>query len=216
MIDPVSAFALAQGAIKGVRALTALYKEAKEAGKEVSDMASEVTGHVTKFMEGHQALQEAEVQAKINPVKEKSLKSQAFENIMRRHEMTKMMTELREMMVYELGIPGIWAEFEAELARLDAEQKLKLKNAEKLKRELQRQRQLDREKWTLRISITTGIIIWVFVFCILLYGVHLDYKEYKSHQVIIPDNQWISDPDTIYCWKVWRVTGKLPAHCNKD
>ena len=107
MIDPVSAFALAQGAIKGVRALTALYKEAKQAGKEVADIASEVSGHVGKFMEGTEKLQKIEIESKLAPPDPaKSIQAQAFENIMRRHELQKMETELREMLIYELDMPG--------------------------------------------------------------------------------------------------------------
>lgn len=220
MIDPVSAFALAQGAIKGVRALTALYKEAKEAGKEVADIASEVSGHVGKFMEGTEKLQKAEIESKLAPPDPaKSIQAQAFENIMRRHELQKMETELREMLIYELDMPGVWKEFNAERHRLTVE--LEERMAQELKeRRIKEARKSKRlEKIKIRAAITIAVLLWWIVFSTLMYGLYLDAKERRLMDQFnreVFERRWITDPDVIDCWKLNQGTGMLPSFCRKD
>jgi len=220
MIDPVSAFALAQGAIKGVRALTALYKEAKQAGKEVSDIASEVSGHVGKFMEGTEKLQKAEIESKLAPPDPaKSIQAQAFENIMRRHELQKMETELREMLIYELDMPGVWKEFTAERHRLTVE--LEERMAQELKeRRIKEARKSKRlEKIKIRAAITIAVLLWWLVFSTLMYGLYLDAKERKLMDQFnkeVFERRWITDPDVIECWKLYQGSGLLPSFCRKD
>ena len=220
MIDPVSAFALAQGAIKGVRALTALYKEAKQAGKEVADIASEVSGHVSKFMEGTENLQKAEIESKLAPPdKSKSIQAQAFENIMRRHELQKMETELREMLIYELDMPGVWKEFNAERHRLTVE--LEERMAQELKeRRIKEARKSKRlEKIKIRAAITIAVLLWWVVFSSLMYGLYLNAQERKLMDQFnreIFERRWITDPDIIECWKLHQSTGMLPSFCRKD
>jgi len=220
MIDPVSAFALAQGAIKGVRALTALYKEAKQAGKEVSDIASEVSGHVSKFMEGTEKLQKAEIESKLAPPsKDKSIQAQAFENIMRRHELQKMETELREMLIYELDMPGVWKEFNAERHRLtvELEERMAQELKEKRIREARQSKKL--EKLKIRAAITIAVLLWWIVFSSLMYGLYLNAQERKLLDQFdrkVFENRWITDPDVIECWKLYQGTGFLPSFCRKD
>lgn len=220
MIDPVSAFALAQGAIKGVRALTALYKEAKQAGKEVADIATEVSGHVGKFMEGTEKLQKIEIESKIAPPDpSKSIQAQAFENIMRRHELQKMETELREMLVYELDMPGVWKEFNAERHRLTVE--LEDRMAQELKerriREARRSKRL--EKIKIKAAISIAVFLWFFVFSVLMYGLYLDAQERRLLDKFDRkqfEYLWINDPDYVECWKVFQATSMLPSFCRKD
>lgn len=220
MIDPVSAFALAQGAIKGVRALTALYKEAKEAGKEVADIASEVSGHVGKFMEGTEKLQKAEIESKLAPPDpDKSIQAQAFENIMRRHELQKMETELREMLIYELDMPGVWKEFNAERHRLTVE--LEDRMAQELKeRRIKEARQSKRlEAIKIKAAISIAVFLWFFVLASLMYGLYLDAQERKLLDKFSRkefEYLWINDPDYVDCWVLYRSTSKLPDFCRKD
>jgi hypothetical protein len=220
MIDPVSAFALAQGAIKGVRALTALYKEAKQAGKEVSDIASEVSGHVGKFMEGTEKLQKAEIEAKLAPPDHaKSIQAQAFENIMRRHELQKMETELREMLIYELDMPGVWKEFNAERHRLTLELEDQMARELKIKRIENAKRAKKLEKIKIRAAITIAVLLWWVVFSSLMYGLYLNAQERKlidqfNREVF--ERRWITNPDAIDCWKLYQGTKMLPDFCRKD
>ena len=220
MIDPVSAFALAQGAIKGVRALTALYKEAKQAGKEVSDIASEVSGHVSKFMEGTEKLQKAEIESKLAPPdKSKSIQAQAFENIMRRHELQKMETELREMLIYELDMPGVWKEFNAERHRLTIELEDRMAQELKDKRIREAKQSKKLEKLKIRAAITIAVLLWWIVFSSLMYGLYLNAQERKIQDQFnkkVFENRWITDPDVIECWKLYQSTGFLPSFCRKD
>jgi ABC-type multidrug transport system fused ATPase/permease subunit len=220
MIDPVSAFALAQGAIKGVRALTALYKEAKQAGKEVSDIASEVSGHVGKFMEGTEKLQKAEIESRVAPPDPtKSIQAQAFENIMRRHELQKMETELREMLIYELDMPGVWKEFNAERHRLTVE--LEERTAKELKeRRIKEARQSKRiEAIKIKAAISIAVFLWFVVFSTLMYGLYLDAKDRKLLDKFDRaqfEYLWINDPEYVDCWVIYKSYSKLPDFCRKD
>lgn len=220
MIDPVSAFALAQGAIKGVRALTALYKEAKQAGKEVSDIASEVSSHVGKFMEGTEKLQKAEIESRIAPPDpSKSIQAQAFENIMRRHELQKMETELREMLIYELDMPGVWKEFNAERHRLTVE--LEERTAKELKEQRIREARQSKRIETIKIkaAISIAVFLWFVVFSTLMYGLYLDAKDRKLLDKFDRaqfEYLWINDPDYVDCWIVYKSFSKLPSFCRKD
>lgn len=58
-MDPITAFAMVQGAIGGVRKLCALVKEAQEAGREVVDLTGQVTGFVGQILDGNDKLQKA-------------------------------------------------------------------------------------------------------------------------------------------------------------
>ena len=220
MIDPVSAFALAQGAIKGVRALTALYKEAKQAGKEVSDIASEVSGHVGKFMEGTEKLQKAEIESKLAPPDPaKSIQAQAFENIMRRHELQKMETELREMLIYELGMPGVWKDFTTERHRLTLELEGRMAQELKEKRIREARQAKKLEKMKIKAAISIAVFLWFFVFSTLMYGLYLDAQERKLLDKFNRkqfESLWISDPNYAECWKLFQETSMLPSFCRKE
>ena len=78
-----------------------------------------------------QELKQAEVEIKKNPPKGKSLQVLAFEEVSRKMELQKQYQELRNMIIYELGLPGgFWADFEATLYRLEQEQEEALAQAE--------------------------------------------------------------------------------------
>jgi hypothetical protein len=122
---------MVSGAVQGVKKLCALVREAKEAGQEVADLTSQVTGYVGKVLEHTQELKQAEVEIKKNPPKGKSLQVLAFDEVSRKMELKKQYAELRQMIIYELGLPGgFWADFEETLHRLELEQAEALAQAE--------------------------------------------------------------------------------------
>ena len=142
-MDPVTAFTMVSGAISGVRKLCALVKEAQAAGKEVADLTSQVTHHVGKVLEHTQVLKQAELEVKKNPPKGKSLQVLAFEEVARKMELKQQYEELRNMIIYELGLPGgFWSDFEKTLHRLEQEHEQELALAVQQQRELEWQRRV--------------------------------------------------------------------------
>jgi hypothetical protein len=132
---------MVSGAISGVRKLCALVQEAKAAGKEVADLTSQVTSHVGKVLEHTQELKKAELEVKKNPPKGKSLQVLAFEEVARKIELKQQYEDLRNMVIYELGLPGgFWADFEQTLYRLEQEHDREMELAEQMQRELEWQR----------------------------------------------------------------------------
>ncbi len=130
-MDPITAFAMVQTAIGGVRKLCAVVREAQQAGKEVADLTGQVTGYVSKVLEGQDKLQKAEQEIRSNPPKGKSLQVLAFEEVSRKMELKKQYAELRNMIVYELGLPGgFWADFEETLQRMEQEDREAKEQAE--------------------------------------------------------------------------------------
>lgn len=142
-MDPVTAFAMVSGAVSGVRKLCALVKEAQAAGKEIADLTSQVTSHVGKVLEHTQELKKAELEVKKNPPKGKSLQVLAFEEVARKLELKRQYEELRNMVIYELGLPGgFWSDFEQTLHRLEQEHELEMLYAEQMQKELEWQRRV--------------------------------------------------------------------------
>ena len=134
---------MVSGAVQGVRKLCALVKEAQEAGREVADLTSQVTSHVGKVLEHTQELKKAELEVKKNPPKGKSLQVLAFEEVARKLELKKQYEDLRNMVIYELGLPGgFWADFEQTLFRLEQEHERDMELAEQMQRELEWQRRV--------------------------------------------------------------------------
>ena len=138
MIDPISAFAMAQAAIAGVRKCVDLYKEAKAVAEDVTEITSEVSGHIGTFLEAKEVLEKATEEAKKKPPpKGVSLNKQAFDNIMRVRQLQEQEKELREFMIYQTpGLGGLWKEFEVERERLRKEQEAAEREAKKLLRRL--------------------------------------------------------------------------------
>ena len=157
-MDPLTAFAMVQGAISGVRKLCAVVKEAQAAGKEVADLTSQVTGFVGKILEGNDKLQKAEQELRANPPKDKSLQVLAFEETARKYELKKQYQELKNMIIYELGLPGgFWDDFENTLIRMekedaDAKEQVELQRKQA---EWQRKRAID----DLVVSMVQGVVV---------------------------------------------------------
>ena len=138
MIDPISAFAMAQAAISGVKKCVELYKEAREVGADVVEITAEVTGHIGSFMEHSETMAKAvEESKKSPPARGESLNKRAFDNIMKLRQLQEAEKELREFLIYQTpGWGAIWTEFEAERARLRKEQESAEREAKKLHKRL--------------------------------------------------------------------------------
>ena len=138
MIDPISAFAMAQAAIAGVRKCVDLYKEAKAVAADVTEITGEVSGHIGTFLEAKEVLEIATEEAKKKvPPKGTSINKQAFDNIMRVRQLQEQEKELREFMIYQTpGLGGLWKEFEVERERLRKEQEAAEREAKKLLKRL--------------------------------------------------------------------------------
>ena len=121
-MDPITAFAMAQGALKAIRSGVEFYKECQSAAADVSDITMEVSGNIGKFLDAKGVVQEAAAKAKkeseenFDPSK---VNSQALNNVMMEMQLANAEKELREMLVYETpGLGDIWSRFSAERERL--------------------------------------------------------------------------------------------------
>lgn len=182
-MDPITAFAMVQGAISGVRKLCALAKEAQEAGREVADLTGQVTGFVGKILEGNDKLQKAEQELRANPPKDKSLQVLAFEETARKYELKKQYEELKNMIIYELGLPGgFWDDFENTLIRMEKEDEDAKVQADLQRKqaEWQRKKAID----DLVVSVVQGLIILagILYLGLLLWAIRL----HRENQLPLP------------------------------
>ena len=174
---------MVQGAISGVRKLCAVVKEAQAAGKEVADLTGQVTGFVGKILDGNAQLQKAEQEARINPPKGKSLSVLAFEETARKYELKKHYEELKNMIIYELGLPGgFWDDFESTLERMEREDQEAKEQAE-----LQRKQALWRRE-EIKQAIVQALLEVVAVFIVLAYlGVLMwAIQQHRENQLSLP------------------------------
>ena len=177
-MDPVTAFAMVSSAVSGVRKLCALVQEAKAAGKEVADLTSQVTSHVGKVLEHTQELKKAELEVKKNPPKGKSLQVLAFEEVARKIELRQQYEALRNMIIYELGLPGgFWADFEATVKRLEQEHERELELAEQMQRELEWQRRVRIDQMQ-EVALEVVIVLVMLAYLVaLIWSVMLHQKS---------------------------------------
>ena len=92
MIDPFTAFAAAQAAVKGIQAAIKL-------GKDVQGIASDLG----KFFEAKDVVQ----QAANNPKKFKSDTAQALETVMQAKQLAEAETELKNLLIWS-GNADVW------------------------------------------------------------------------------------------------------------
>ena len=92
MIDPFTAFAAAQAAVKGIQAAIKL-------GKDVQSIASDLS----KFFEAKDIVQ----QAANNPKKFKSDTAQALETVMQAKQLVEAETELKNTLIWS-GNADVW------------------------------------------------------------------------------------------------------------
>jgi hypothetical protein len=215
-MDPITAFAMAQAAIAGVRKCVDLYKEAKAVAADVTEITVEVGTHIGKFFEAQEHVVTAAKEAKEKPAKNKSVNSIAFENVIRIRQLQQAEKELREFLIYQTpGLGSIWTDFERERARLNNEREIQealdkknfKANRDKLLRE--------RERIIYICSLWASGIIVAIVITVLMYGIHLNYQEKKklNFQNSEFHRKYESDEKAIECWKEYKLTGFLPRYC---
>lgn len=182
-MDPITAFAMVQTAIGGVRKLCAVVREAQAAGKEVADLTGQVTGFVSKVLEGQEKLQKAEQEIRANPPKDKSLQVLAFEETSRKYELKKQYAELRNMIIYELGLPGgFWADFEETLQRMEQEDRDAKEQAELQRIESEWQRKKTKDDRLVVLAQVVTVLLGVGYLAALLWAIRL----HRENQLSLP------------------------------
>ena len=145
-----------------------MVKEAQAAGREVADLTSQVTHHVGKVLEHTQVLKKAELEVKKNPPKDKSLQVLAFEEVARKMELKQQYEQLRNMIIYELGLPGgFWADFEQTLYRLEQEHEREMELAEQMQRELEWQRRVKLDQMQ-EVALEVVVVLVMLVYLVAL------------------------------------------------
>ena len=122
MIDPFTAFAAAQAAVKGIQAAIKL-------GKDVQGIAADLS----KFFEAKDIVQ----QAANNPKKFKSDTAQALETVMQAKQLVEAETELKNTLIGS-GNADVYYEMQAERLRMIEERRAE-------DRRIEKQKQKDRE-----------------------------------------------------------------------
>jgi hypothetical protein len=182
-VDPISAFALVTGAIQGVKTLCATVREAQAAGKEVVNLAGEVTGFITQVLEGTDKLQKAEQEIRTNPPKNKSLQVLAFEEEMRKLELKRHYEDLRNMIIYELGLPGgFWSDFQNTLQRMEEEDRLAKEQAELKRRQAEWQREEIRSRVEDALLKIVAVVVVAVYMTAFLRAIHL----HRVNQLPLP------------------------------
>jgi hypothetical protein len=148
MIDPITAFATAQAAIKGVKAAIAL-------GKDIQA----VSGDLMKFFEAKDVVQKAASKPKSSFAKSDT--AQAFEIVMQAKILADAERELNNFMVMS-GNADLWQQLMIERNRIIQKRKveeiLAKKHAEKHKEEIE-----DLLTWLMAgalIILLFGLIFW--------------------------------------------------------
>ena len=125
MIDPFTAFAAAQAAVKGIKAAIAL-------GKDIQGASNDIL----KFFDAKDTLTIASTNPKKAGVKRSDM-ARAAELVMQAHQIQKAEADLREYLIYT-GNAQIWDQIMVERNRIQAERradeaKAKKAHAKKLK-----------------------------------------------------------------------------------
>jgi len=124
-MDPITIFAACKAAHAGIKECVELYQSFKQDGKDVSDIVNEVSGHLGKFFTHQEQYKVAEVEAKKTPLpKNISVNEEAMNRVLRQEQLQQMETDLREMIIYQVGMPGLWSKFAdmREVVRKEREQ----------------------------------------------------------------------------------------------
>ena len=125
MIDPFTAFAAAQAAVKGIKAAIALGKDIQSA-----------SGDILKFFDAKDTLTVASTNPKKAGVKRSDM-ARAAELVLQAHQIQKAEADLREYLIYT-GNAQLWDQIMMERNRIQAERrsdeiKAKKAHAKKLK-----------------------------------------------------------------------------------
>jgi hypothetical protein len=112
MIDPITIFAACKAAHAGIRECIDLYQDFKKDGKDVGDIVGDIGKNLGAFFTHQESFKEAEKEAKNQPLpKNISINEEAMNRILRQQQIEQMEVELREMIIYQIGMPGLWTKF---------------------------------------------------------------------------------------------------------
>jgi len=110
-MDPITIFAACKAAHAGIRECIELYQDFKKDGKDVTDIVQDVGSHLGAFFTHQELYKEAEKESKKKPLKNISINEEAMNRILRQQQLEQMETDLREMIIYQIGMPGLWQKF---------------------------------------------------------------------------------------------------------
>jgi hypothetical protein len=110
-MDPITIFAACKAAHAGIRECIELYQDFKKDGKDVADIVQDVGSHLGAFFTHQELYKEAEKESKKKPLKNISINEEAMNRILRQQQLEQMETDLREMIIYQIGMPGLWQKF---------------------------------------------------------------------------------------------------------
>ena len=150
MIDPISAFAIAQGAIKGIQA-------AIKMGKDVQG----ITNDVMKFFDAKDTV--AKEATKDPKKKYSSATSQAMSTVMQLHELNKAEEELKWHFINQ-GQSALWTQIVQE--RNNIVQKRKVQDILDAKAAKNRKQEIDEA-----ITMGLGILVAAAIFTLVAWGV---------------------------------------------
>lgn len=154
MIDPITAFAVAQGAIKGIQA-------AIKIGKDVQG----ITNDVMKFFDAKESVAKAAVK---DPKKKYSSDtSQAMSTVMQLHELNKAEEELKWHFINQ-GQSALWGQIVQE--RNSLVQKRKVQEILDAKAAANRKKEMDEV-----ITIALCILVAATIFTLVGWGI-LEFK----------------------------------------
>ena len=137
MIDPITAFAAAQAAVKGIQAAIKL-------GKDVQGIAADLS----KFFEAKDAVQEAAN----NPKKFKSDTAQALQTVMQAKQLADAETDLKNTLIWS-GNADVWENV-----------LLERNNIIQRRKRVEMEAALAKEKKRQQIMEAISTIFWVFLF----------------------------------------------------
>jgi hypothetical protein len=111
-MDPITIFAACKAAHSGIKQCVELYNEFKQDGKDIAGIVTDISQHLGKFFTHNEEFKVAEKEAQKVPLpKNISINEEAMNRVLRQEQMTQMETELREMIIYQVGMPGLWSKF---------------------------------------------------------------------------------------------------------
>jgi hypothetical protein len=111
-MDPITIFAACKAAHSGIKQCVELYNEFKQDGKDISGIVTDISQHLGKFFTHNEEFKVAEKESQKVPLpKNISINEEAMNRVLRQEQMTQMETELREMIIYQVGMPGLWSKF---------------------------------------------------------------------------------------------------------
>jgi hypothetical protein len=111
-MDPITIFAACKAAHAGIKQCVELYNDFKQDGKDLSGIVTEISQHLGKFFTHNEEFKVAEKESQKTPLpKNVSINEEAMNRVLRQEQMTQMETELREMIIYQVGMPGLWSKF---------------------------------------------------------------------------------------------------------